>query len=205
MKTRNLKPGLILLAFLLSFALAACSGVLSSEQPPRQHYLLMPYAPSPGAGGAEPGPSLLISVSAVPGLDTDRILALSNDARLNRYANARWPDYLPEVLSSVMKRSLDSSGLFLSVEVSGQTADGGWAVQLEVQQFYGIQNSSGDTRSVIVEMAGNIECESRSKTLKLSASNPVAEERLSAVVVAHQRGLNDVTRQLLDGISELCF
>ena len=47
-----------------------------------------------------------MTVSAVPGLDTDRVLALSTDARLNQYANARWPDHLPEVLTSVMKRSL---------------------------------------------------------------------------------------------------
>jgi ABC-type uncharacterized transport system auxiliary subunit len=54
-------------------------------------------------------------------------------------------------------------------------------------------------------MAGDIECGKQNRNLKLSASNPVAEERLSAVVAAHQKGLNDVTRQLMDGISEICL
>lgn len=205
MKTRNAYPGLIPLAFLLALLLGACSGVLTSDQPPRQHYMLMPYATASETGLAESGPALVMSVSAVPGLDTDRILALGSDARLNRYANARWPDHLPEVLSSVMQRSLAATGRFSAVEASDRPSDDGWAVHLEVQQFYGIQNASGSTRSVLVEMAGDIECGKQNRNLKLSASNPVSEERLSAVVAAHQKGLIDVTRQLMDGISEICF
>ncbi len=183
--------------------MTACSGVLTSEQPAKQYYTLMPLAAPSSAPDREPGPSLSISVSAVPGLDTDRILALGPDAGLNRYANARWPDHLPEVLTSVMRRSLVNSGRFSAVEEAGH-GKSDWVLKLEVQQFYGVQDQAGNTSSVRVEMAGTVYCSGSLNSIKLSESSPVRDERLSAVVSAHQAGLDSVTEQLIDRIAETC-
>jgi ABC-type uncharacterized transport system auxiliary subunit len=200
MKIKTLLPAL----FVVSLLLAACSGVMDSAQPAKQYYMLVPWSGAAGTASPVPGPALSMTVSAVPGLDTDRVQALSSDARLNQYANARWPDHLPEVLTSVMKRSLASSNRFSAIEESGRASDDGWLLILEVQQFYGIQNASGDTSRVIVELTGSIECNDDRGSFTLSDSNPVGDERLSAVVAAHQRGLDDVTRQLLDQINKTC-
>ena len=200
MKKITLLPALAAMTILL----AACSGVMDSKQPARQVYMLTPYSGAADTANPAQGPELSITVSAVPGLDTDRVQALSNDARLNQYANARWPDHLPEVLTSIMKRSLMSAGRFSTVEKSTRASDDGWLLVLEVQQFYGIRNASGDTSAVIVEMTGSIECNDHRGSFTLSDSNPVGDERLSAVVAAHQQGLDDVTRQLLDQISKTC-
>jgi len=200
MKKRNHLPALAAMSMLL----AACSGVMDSKQPARQYYMLTPYSGAAETASPAQGPELSLSVSAVPGLDTDRVQALRSDARLNQYANARWPDHLPEVLTSVMKRSLASTGRFSAVEESARASGDGWLLLLEVQQFYGIRNASGDTSAVIVEMTGSIECNDLRSSFTLSDSNPVGDERLSAVVAAHQRGLDDVTRQLLEQISKTC-
>jgi ABC-type uncharacterized transport system auxiliary subunit len=200
MKKKTLLPAL----FVVSLLLAACSGVMDSAQPAKQYYMLVPWSGAAGTASPAPSPALSMTVSAVPGLDTDQVLAFSNDARLTRYANARWPDHLPEVLTSVIKRSLASSGRFSEVEEGTQANDDNWFLTLEMQQFYGIQNASGDTSSVIVEMTGSIECNGNRGSFTLSDSNSVAEERLSVVVAAHQRGLDDVTRQLLDQINKTC-
>ena len=198
------KKTLLLALAAMTMLLAACSGVMDSKQPARQAYMLTPYSGAADTANPAQGPELSITVSAVPGLDTDRVQALSSDARLNQYANARWPDHLPEVLTSVMKRSLASSGRFSAVEESTRASGDGWLLLLEVQQFYGIRNASGDTSAVIVEMTGSIECNDLRGSFTLSDSNPVGDERLSAVVAAHQQGLDDVTRQLLDQISKTC-
>ena len=198
------KKTLLLALAAMTMLLAACSGVMDSKQPARQVYMLTPYSGATDTANPAQGPELSITVSAVPGLDTDRVLALSNDARLNQYANARWPDHLPEVLTSIMKRSLMSAGRFSSVEESNRASGDGWLLVLEVQQFYGIRNASGDTSTVNVEMAGFIECNDLRDSFTLSDSNPVADEHLSAVVAAHQRGLDDVTAQLLEQINETC-
>ena len=104
----NARIRLLLLSTALPL-LSACSGLLESGQPAKQYYMLSPVqlASSSPANGDQP---LTLSISAVPGLDTDRIQALGSDAALNRYANARWPDHLPEVVGSVLKRSLASQG-----------------------------------------------------------------------------------------------
>ena len=140
------------------------------------------------------------------GLDTDRILALGPDARLNRYSNARWPDHLPEVLSSVLQRSMTATGRFSKVLQSDHAVgEHGWLLKLEVQQFYGIQDSSGATSSVRVEVAGSLYCNGGESQVSAYESRTVVEERLSAVVAAHQASLDAVTRQLTARIDELCF
>ena len=60
---------------LCTLALTACSGILSSEQPAKQYYALMPLA-SDGGSVDPSGPEIMLSVTAVPGLDTDRIEVL---------------------------------------------------------------------------------------------------------------------------------
>lgn len=192
---------ILTLAFLL---LSACSSVMDSKRDARQTYLLTPDPSISGGAAAATAPGISLAVSVAPGLDTDRIIALSPDARLTPYANARWPDHLPEVITSLLKRSLTASGKFSSVEVSSRAGADGWLLTLELQQFYGIQNSAGETSSVRVEMAGTLECNGKAVPLKLSDSNSVSEERLSAVVAAHQRGMNGVTRQLLEQVASSC-
>lgn len=193
-------PLLLLLA-----CLTACSGVLTSEQPAKQYYLLMPLDQMAVGNPAEEGPALTLSVTTVPGLDTDRILALGADASLNRYANARWPDHLPEVLASVMKRSLASSGKFSEVDLAAGAPESGVHVDIEVRQFYGVRNSAGDTTRVLVEMGTTIGCDGRSAGPQLSESSTVVDERLSGVVAAHQSALDGVTRLLLSEIDRLCL
>lgn len=200
MRIKKRIPALLLTTTLL----AACSGVMDSAQPARQYYMLMPASGVSASPETAQGPVLSLSVGAIPGLDTDRVVAIDSDARLNHYANARWPDHLPEVLTSVIRRSLASSGLFSVVEEGTRASGDEWLLTLEVQQFYGVQTTSGNTSSVKVGFSGSIECGQQQISFRLSDSNPVADERLSVVVAAHQRGLDNITRQLLQKVSESC-
>lgn len=184
--------------------LTACSGVMDSAQPARQVYMLMPLSASPAAAAEQTAPSLALTLDAVPGLDTDWIQALGSDAQLTRYANARWPDHLPEVLSSVIQRSLYSSGRFSSVQQATSARGDEWLLSLEVEKFYGLRNAAGETTRVVTEFSGSIECDGRKGSFTLSDSVPVDGQRLSLVVAAHQEGLNDTTEQLLDRVFDNC-
>lgn len=195
---------LALLPLLASGLITACSGVLTSDQPSKRYYTLMPLTAVAAPAPAD-APMLAMALRAVPGLDSDRIQALGPDASIQRYANARWPDHLPEVLSSVLRRSLENSGRFAAVTTGARPPAGAWTLELEVQQFYGLRSASAATRSVIVEIAGDLACENRRERLRLEHSAPVGEERLAAVVAAHQAGLDSVTRQLLALIESACF
>jgi ABC-type uncharacterized transport system auxiliary subunit len=183
-------------------ACTACGGVLTSDQPARQDYLLKPMSLAP-AQPSDP-PSLSLAVSAVPGLDSNRILVVDPEARLNSFAGAHWPDHLPEVLGSVLQRSLTSSGLFSSVETGARTVRADWIAELEIQEFYALQTTSGITSSVRALLAGHVLCDGNRQVLRLAASESVTDERLATVVAAHQDALDDVTHQLIEQLKTAC-
>lgn len=179
-----------------------CGGILTSDQPARQYYLLQPFeGTSSGSGKTD----LALQVSAIPGLDTDQVLALGTDARLQQIGNARWTDHLPEVLTSTVQRSLESSGQFATVRATDRATADGWLLQLEAREFYGILDAAGNTSSVRVALAGSLDCGGQRHALNLRDSNPVGAQRLASVVAAHQAGLDDVTRQLVERIGALCL
>jgi len=184
--------------------ISGCSGILSSEEPAKQVYLLQPIDLGASPATEENRPALSLNLNAVPGLDTDRILAVDSDARLYPYANARWPDFLPEVLVSVIRRSLMSTGRFATIAVNSIPEKSDWSLTLEVQQFYGVQRTRGSTSQVSAEFDGVLHCGDDTERLHFSSSRPVNEERLSAVVKSHQDALDDITRQLWDGIRTRC-
>ena len=72
----------------------------------------MPLEHSVQASSSEPVTSVAVSVVVVPGLDTDRMLTLSEDSELNYFAAARWADHIPEMLESLTGRTLQASGTF---------------------------------------------------------------------------------------------
>jgi len=188
----------VLLTLLLT---QGCSGLLTSDQPARQYYLLQPLESTAlGPGAAD----LALQVSAIPGLDTDQVLALDTDARLQQIGNARWTGHLPEVLTSTLQRSLESSGRFAAVRATDRASAEGWLLQLEARQFFGILDAAGNTSSVRVALAGSLECGGQRHALDLRDSQPVNAQRLASVVAAHQAGLDEVTRQLAERIGELC-
>ena len=197
----RLFAGLLTIAVLLT---PGCSGLLTSEQAPRQHYLLAPVQEPATTAAEAPSAQLTMQVSAIPGLDTDRILARGVDARLQQYSNARWADHLPEVLTSTLQRSLESTGRFASVAAADRASEGGWLLWLEVREFYGIRDTAGDTSSVRVTLAGGIDCGGQRYSLALSDEQRVAEQRLASIVAAHQSGLDAVTRQLFERIARSC-
>ena len=194
----------ITILLFLAAIVTACGGVLTSEHPVKQTYLLEPSSIDLSDRTGDPWPALELSVKAVPGLDTDHIQALSTDASLKHYANARWADYLPEVLASVLRRSLASTGRFEAVRATPVSGGENWSLIIEVQQFYGIQDYAGSTSSVAVAFEGVLECGEQVHQLQLSSSRAVREERLSLVVKAHQQALDDATKQLVVELTELC-
>ena len=200
----NTRFAMAFTAVLWALAAAGCSGLLTSEEPARQYYLLQPLTVSGGGFEGGDGVVLRLGFGVVPGLDTDRILALDPDARLVPYANARWPDHLPEVMGSVLRRSLESTGRFAGIESGGRPEEGDWVLDLELRAFYGIRSSAGSTGSVRVTLAGTLTCGGATARLNLADSARVAEERLAAVVAAHQAALDSVTRELVDQLGERC-
>ena len=128
------------------FGIAACAGTLDSEQPAERTYWLNPLIAQGANTARDSLPSLVIAVGSAPGLDTDRMLILQSGARLNHYQAARWPDNVPEVVESLLRRTLESTGDFARVSGGKDARSADWQLELEVREFYTVAASSAGAR-----------------------------------------------------------
>lgn len=191
------------LAGLALLTLAGCGSVLESGKPARHEYLLRPPS-APATDAVAGAPSLVLSVSAVPGLDTDRILVLGDDARLNPVANAHWADNLPEVFRSVARRSLADSGRFTGVGVGGMARPDEWQLDMELQAFYGEQDAAGRTERVRLRLEASLRCGGNRERLMIEEQAPADASSVAELVAAHQRVTDAALRPLPDRIVAIC-
>jgi len=190
---------------LLAFSLlAACGSVLESGKPARQVYLLQAPAVSASKDSATPRATLVVSVNAVPGLDTDTIQVLSSNAQMIPVSNAHWVDNMPEVFSSITRRFLSNSGNFNSVRKGTMARPGQWLLELELQAFYGIQNSAGSTDAVELRMEGLLHCNKQQHVIHVTDRSSANGDSLSSLVAAHQDVLDDGMKILLSDIAKAC-
>lgn len=187
-----------LLLVVMMLTLNACSGLTKSDTPAMKTWWLEPYEGLTRAEASALPVLLKLSVTPVPGLDTERILTLSDNAELNHYGGARWAENLPELLASLTGRSLESSGRFNLVSEGTARGQGHCDLHLEVQEFFTELGSSGQTGGVRVAIHGRYQCESaEALPLQLKATVQVHDERMSVIVAAFQQATDDVLKELL--------
>ena len=196
MNTTN--KSVVFCLLILALSVSACGGLNHSDKPATNTWWLEPYTGMTQETPSDPAPLVAISITVVPGLDTDRILTLSDDAVLNQFAAARWADNLPELVTSLVGRTLEASGRFDIVSGRAGGSSENCELRLELQEFFARLSPSGQTTGVQVAIEGRFQCESDEPVpLKLNASIPVNDERMSVIVAAFQQAMNSVMRDLL--------
>lgn len=189
------------LAASLAACLAGCGGLLTSDQPAEHVYWLEATAPPLGESPAGAKPDLVVSVTARPGLDTDRVLVKEPGARLNHYAGARWPDHLPEVLTATVRLAFESSGRFGRVSGGTRSRRAEWLLQLELREFFAVLAGDGAPPTVHVRLAGYVDCGTGGGSVDAAAASRATEDRLAAIVASFQGATDDAVaalgRQLL--------
>ena len=189
-----------LVSFLvLPIGIAACAGMLDSNQPAEKIYWLEPLIVQQASVPDGARSSLAVSVSAAPGLDTDRLLVLGPGSRLNHYAAARWPDHIPEVLESLLRTTLESTKRYSRVTASPTSRATDWELELEVRELYTLANASESVRMVL---SGYVTCHESEHAIAMQANVGINNNRLSEIVAAYQHALNEVSRQLVTQLSE---
>lgn len=185
-----------LLAF--SGLLSACSGVNRSDKPVTTTWWLEPYTPSVQVTASDQPLLVALTVTVVPGLDSDQILTLSDEAVLKPYAGARWADHLPELVTSLVGRSMEASGRFeISSDRAGPVAEN-CDLQLELREFFADLSPGGRTSGVRVAIDGRFVCESaEALVVQSNVSVPVADERMTVIVAAFQEALDRMTQEIL--------
>ncbi|MDH4018434.1 MAG: ABC-type transport auxiliary lipoprotein family protein [Xanthomonadales bacterium] len=185
----------------LVLSLGACSGLTQSDKPAIKRWWLEPYVQAAPVELVESPVPVTLSVTVIPGLDSDRILTLSNDAELSQFAAARWVDHLPELVSSLIGRSLQATAQF---EVTTERAASGvenCSLELDLREFFADIGSSGRVSGVRVAINGSFECDSSLPIVFHSASSVVVtDERMTVIVAAFQQAMDDVTKDIFNNI-----
>ncbi len=184
---------------LMLLSVSACSGLTHSDQPATVKWWLKPYTGLSQVAPSEPVKLLALSVTAVPGVDTDRVLTLSDDAELKHFAGARWVDNLPELVTSLIGRSLEGTGRFEVLAGRRGTGTENCSLDLELRKFYASLSPSGRTSTVQVAINGRYHCDSATPlVIQLSTSIPVSDDRMSVIVAAFQQGMDSMMKELLE-------
>ena len=178
--------------------LSSCGGLLDSDKPIEKTYQLDPYIASQPAADLSGRPALSMSLTVVPGLDTDRIITINPDAELNHFSGARWPEHLPELAESLIRRSLQSSGLFSRVSRNRNSDGEDCILELEIQQFSTSINRTNVATDVQIKLAGNFSCHDIQHSIDLKERVAVSTQGLPAVVRAHQEGIIRLSTSLLE-------
>ena len=190
---------LIVCVLIPLFFVNACSGLNRSDKPATTSWWLEPYTDYSFARSDDLALLLDLSVTVVPGLDSHRILTLSENAELNKYAGARWVDSLPELVQSLVGRSLEASGQFTII--SGHGGAEICYLKLELREFFANLSPGGQTTAVQVAVSGRFKCDgSEAIPVRVDAAVPVHDDRMTVIVAAFQQALDSVMRDLLQQI-----
>ncbi|MGE0621587.1 MAG: hypothetical protein AB7I04_02035 [Pseudomonadales bacterium] len=160
----------LLTALAAAMLLGGCLPELKSEHPPARVYWLEAVAVS------DP-PPVAVTVTLVPGLDTDRIWVLEPDQRLNYYAGAFWPERLQLLLQSILERSLESRA-------------GAPHLKVLVERFFAVGDPEAGAPDV--DIAARIE--SGELSCRFESRRRAASERLRDIVAAHQALVDELVR-----------
>ena len=195
------KTSFVFCLLFIGFCLNACSGLTRSDKPAVTTWWLTPYTGMAQVSAPETALPVTVDVVVVPGLDSDRIFALSDDAELKPYSGARWVDNLPELLASLVERSLQASGRYETGSGGTGSGSGNCDLQLELREFFADLGPSGQTSGVRVAIDGRYQCGVGMPVLvKLSASIPVNDDRMNVIVAAFQQAMDSVMREMLEQI-----
>lgn len=187
----------------LCTALAGCGGLLKSNAPPVQVYVLRPAAVAAPAPSAPVAGTLIVARPAVqPGLASTRIALTRPGNRLDHFADASWGATLAQVAGALAVESLQSSGRF---EVVADAASAGGArleLQLTVRHF---EAEYGSDEGAAPDARVAFECLLTTSTPRNvlgrcdgAAVVPATANRLGAIVAA----LEQAAQQALAEVAE---
>ena len=188
----------------MSYVTSACAGLLESKQPAERVYWLEPLIVQQDTSTDTVLQSIAVSVTAVPGLDTDRMLILGPDAHLNYYASARWPDSIAEVLESLLRSTLESTGRYSRVTRGATSQSADLHLELEVRELYALANAIDSAHTVRMVLKGYLDCIGDERAIVMQSVAEIRDNRLTEIVAAYQEALGKASQQLVEQTAESC-
>jgi ABC-type uncharacterized transport system auxiliary subunit len=196
---------------------SGCSGLLKSEAPPVQVYVLRASAPparaaaeqaqaldSARTAAAEPGSSAAPSKAspptlqvprpqADPGLATELITLVQSDHRMDRYAGVSWAGIVPDVVETLAIDTLRASGRWSAVHDAPSPFSADYLLQINIRRFEADYTGGGEAPKVYVTLDCTIARRVGRELLTSFVAEGVADadaNRMSSVVAAFEKAAN---------------
>ena len=178
---------------------SGCSGGFHRDVQPTQVYMLRASAvaqtPASSASAATPA-ALTLRIgrtAAAPGLDSDRIVLMRADHRMDFYAASRWAAPLPEVIEALAVETLRGTGAWTAVNDSQGAFPGEYFLQINIRRFEADYTQSGDPK-IEVSFACSLGRRADRELLASFIAEGTATasaNRVGAVVEAFEKAAND--------------
>jgi ABC-type uncharacterized transport system auxiliary subunit len=199
----------------LVLLVSGCSGLLKSEAPPVQVYVLRAAA-SPNRAAAEQAQALdtaraasasgsLPSATSAPptlqvprpqadpGLNTELITLVQSDHRMDRYAGSSWAGNLTDVVETLAVDTLRASGHWSAVHDAPSPFSADYLLQINIRRFEADYTSGGDAPKVYVTLDCTIARRLGRELLTSFVAEGVADadaNRMSSVIAAFEKAAN---------------
>lgn len=181
-----------------ALALPGCTAIdtLNSAAAPRDTYALQPVT-APDQGSRRAGNLLVLLPAAPADIATDRILIRTDPLSVAYLPQARWVDQVPQMLQSVLIRSLAATGKigFVGAQGSGPVPD---VVLLTRIDSFGVdKRASGDFAvSVAIDLTLLRDRDQRVMANTRFASDlAVADDRARTIALGFQQVLDTLLPQ----------
>jgi cholesterol transport system auxiliary component len=175
--------------------LSGCfSGLLHSSAQPTQVYLLRATATVNDSPEDSAHTSLHVSRPlAAPGLDSDHIVLVQSDHRMNYYIGGRWPGTLPAIVEALTLETLRASGRWASVQNSSSAFPSDYILQIVIRRFEADYTGNLNVPEVHVVLDCTIGKRLGREivaTFVAEGSSPATANRLGDVVAAFETAAN---------------
>jgi cholesterol transport system auxiliary component len=181
-----------------SLALAACGNILGPP-PASQIYMLRPAPPA--QGGEKVSWALAIDKpDASDALDTDRIALAKSDTQLDYYANAMWPDRLPDLIQTTLLAGFEATSRIDSVAREEDSLHADYDLTTDIRDFEAHYDTpDGAPTATITIIAHMAEAHSRKivANLTVNLSEPASANNVDAVVQAFDTALAKAVAQIV--------
>ena len=192
---------------------SGCSGLLHSDDPPVQVYVLR-AAVSPTRAAAEQAQALrdarAASVAeakpaesaptlqvprpqADPGLANELITLVQSDHRMDRYAGSSWAGALPDVVETLAIDTLRATGNWSSVNDAPSPFAADYLLQINIRRFEADYTGGGDAPRIYVTLDCTIARRIGRELLTSFVVEGVADaeaNKMSAVIGAFEKAAN---------------
>lgn len=189
----------------LFVALTGCSGLFETDARPIQSYVLRITPSDPASGVPIKGTLRVSRPLAAPGLETDRIVLVQSDHRLNYFTASRWAGNLPDVVESLAVERLIGTGLWSVVQDSRSSFPGDYTLQITVRRFDAdyTQDPNAPTVHVALDcVLGRRMDRELLAAFSAEVNEQSTENRLSSVVQAFEVATNKALSTIAERTTE---